>query len=65
MFLVLRDAHFKWLEVFPMNSATSTAAIQQLRTTFAQFGIPDTVVTDNGTCFTSMEFAQFMEANGI
>ena len=29
-FLVLIDAHSKWLEVYPMSSMTSTATIQQL-----------------------------------
>ena len=65
MFLVLIDAHSKWIEVFPTRSATSSATIDQLRTVFAQFGIPETVVTDNGTCFTSSEFADFLRANGV
>ena len=39
--------------------------IQQLRTIFAHFGLPDTVVTDNGTYFVSCEFEQFLSENGI
>ena len=65
MFLVLIDAHSKWIEAYPMSSATSSATIQQLRVPFAQFGIPNMVVTDNGTCFTSSEFEKFLEKNGI
>ena len=65
MFLVLIDAHTKWLEVFPVPAATSTETIQQLRTTFARFGLPHTVVTDNGSCFTSEEFAIFLTKNGV
>ena len=56
MFLILVDSHSKWLEVFQMSSTTSIAVIQHLCTVFAQFGLPATVVTDNGSNFTSLEF---------
>ena len=60
MFLIVIDPHSKWMEVFPTSSSTSFATIQRLRTLFAQFGIPRTVVSDNGSCFTSKEFQTFM-----
>ncbi len=65
MFLVLVDAHSKWLEVYHMTASTSQATIQKLRVMFAQFALPNTVVTDNAKCFTSDEFAEFLEKNGI
>ena len=65
MFLILVDSHSKWLEVFQMSSTTSTAVIQRLRTVFAQFGLPATIVTDNGSNFTSLEFKEFLQRNGI
>ena len=65
MFLVVVDAHLKWLEVFQMPAATSRATIQQLRALFAQFGLPQTIVTDNGPCFSSEEFTLFLKNNGI
>ena len=65
MFLVVVDAHTKWIEVVPMSNSTSFSPIQKLRTLFAQFGIPRTVVTDNGPCFISEEFREFMVMNGI
>ena len=65
MFLVIPDAHMKWLEATPLCGATSQLTIQQLRTIFARFGLPDTVVTDNGTCFVSSEFEKFLSENGI
>ncbi|BHF71327.1 hypothetical protein SprV_0401438300 [Sparganum proliferum] len=36
-----------------------------LRTVFSTFGIPEMVVSDNGPAFTSAEFKDFMEKNGI
>ena len=32
---------------------------------FAQFGLPKVMVTDNGTCFTSSEVAEFAKRNKI
>jgi hypothetical protein len=65
MFLVIVDAHSKWIEVFPMPSATSSATIRCLQTLFAQFGLPKTIVSDNGSCFVSQEFEKFLKVNGI
>ena len=65
MFLVLVDAHSKWLEVFHVSAATSSETSHHLRTTFAQFGLPHTVMTDNESCFTSEEFEVFLAKNGV
>ena len=62
-FLVVIDAYSKWLEVCPitMISTTSTAPVERLRVLFARFGLPKTLVTDNGTNFASAEFAEFIQ----
>jgi len=39
--------------------------IAKLHTTFATHGLPRVIVTDNGSNFTSGEFADFMSQNGI
>ena len=65
MYLILIDAHLKWIEVHITTSATSSVIIEKMRSTFATFGIPDTLVTDNGTNFTSAEFEEFLKSNGI
>ena len=65
MFLVIADSHSKWIEAFALKSATSAMVIQCMQPLFARFGLPDTLVSDNGTCFVSAEFKQFLECNGI
>ena len=65
MLLVLVDAYSKWLEVRAVSSATAAATIAELRSIFATHGLPDILVTDNGTCFTSAEFQDFTQGNGI
>lgn len=61
---ILADSYTKWLEVVRVAS-TSTPDIKALRLIFATHGLPDTVVTDNGTAFTSDEFQQFLQGNFI
>ncbi|XP_060754227.1 uncharacterized protein K02A2.6-like [Neoarius graeffei] len=65
MFLVLVDSHSKWLEVFPVKSATSTATVDHLRDVFSTHGLPHTVVSDNASVFTSSEFEEFLKVNGV
>ena len=65
MFLVLVDAHSKWLDVVPVSAATSTVTIEKLRAIFATHGLPERIVTDNGTVFTSEEFESFLLSNGV
>lgn len=65
MFLVVLDAHSKWLEVFATSSTTTEATIQILYSLFARFGLPHVIVSDNAAQFTSAEFKDFAERNGI
>ena len=65
MYLVVVDAHSKWMDVILMTSISSAKTIEKLRIVFATQGIPQKVVTDNGTSFTSHEFKEFMSKNGI
>ena len=65
-FLVLVDAHSKWIEVVYMPSTTkASATIQVLRDIFAVHGLPVELVSDNGPPFASEEFATFTRQNGI
>ena len=65
MFLILIDAHTKWIEVCKMKFITSSVTIERLRSIFATHGLPKLIVTDNATTFTSAEFQEFLRLNGI
>ena len=65
MFLVTVDAFSKLLDIIPMSQATSAATIQALRRLFSFFGLPEHIVTDNGSQFTSEEFKTFLSKNDI
>ena len=62
-FLIIVDSHTKWVEIFQLSSTIniSTVTIQCLQTTFTQFGLPQTIVSDNGLSFTSREFQKFVK----
>jgi len=65
-FLVVVDAHSKWPEVFSFASTpTASQLILALRTIFGRFGLPEEIVSDNGSQFTSHEFKNFCEHSGI
>ena len=63
MLLVVVDAFSKWIEVLLVKSASSAATIKNLRTLFVTHGIPESLVSDNGSPFTSAEMKEFMIAN--
>ena len=63
--LLVIDSHSKWIEVFRVSSTSSAATIAKLRTLFAVHGLPHTLVSDNGTGFTSSEFEEFLSKNGV
>ena len=53
------------MDVQVVNSATSYATIEHLQTLFSTHGIPEVIVSDNGTPFTSAEFSEFVTKNSI
>ena len=64
-FLVVVDAHSKWVEVILMSSTTSQSTILELRKLFAAYGLPEHLISDNGPQFVSTEFENFLKMNGM
>ena len=65
MFFVLVDAYSKWLEVKTLPAASAKTTICCLQDIFATHGLPERIVSDNGSVFTSDEFRLFLKENGI
>ena len=64
-FLVVVDAHSKWIEIVVVPSTATHHTIHNLRRIFATHGLPEVLVSDNATSFTSSEFQEFTKRNGI
>ena len=64
MFPIMIDAYSKWIEVHPVNTATSRVTIEKLRSTFAIHGLPMTIVSDSDSNFCTEKFEEFMAKNG-
>ncbi|XP_042146367.1 uncharacterized protein LOC121835888 [Ixodes scapularis] len=62
---VLVDSFSKWVEVLPMSSTTAPQTVEKLMAVFAQFGVPEEVVTDGGPQFRSEEFKNFLKDQGV
>ena len=62
---IIVDSHTKWIDAHVTSGCTSTITINKLRESFSMHGIPDTIVSDNATCFMSSEFPEFRKHSGI
>ena len=59
MFLLIIDAHSKGMDIHCVN--TSSVTVDKMRSTFASRGLPEIVVSDNGSNFVSSEFKSFLQ----
>jgi transposase InsO family protein len=63
--LVAVDKFTKWVEAAPVTTQDSTAAINFIKLIVFRFGVPHSIITDNGMNFTSKEFKSYCESMGI
>ncbi|BHF81704.1 hypothetical protein SprV_0802483700 [Sparganum proliferum] len=64
-YLILVDAYLKWPEIAPLNPATASATIAFLRRIFSQHGLPEVLVSENGSQFNSSSFDDFCRQHNI
>jgi IS30 family transposase len=63
--LVAVDKFTKWVEAAPVTTQDSTKMINFIKSIIFCFGVPHSIITDNGTNFMSMEFKNYCESMGI
>ena len=61
-YFIVVDSFSKWPEVHRCKNPTTEIIIRFLHELFAWFGVVDTIVSDNGSQFTSREFKEFCES---
>jgi transposase InsO family protein len=63
--LVAIDKFSKWIEVRPLTSIRSEQAVAFFTNIIHRFGVPNSIITDNGTQFTGKKFLDFCEDHHI
>jgi transposase InsO family protein len=63
--MVAIDKFSKWIEIRPLNSNRSEQAVAFFTNIIHRFGVPNTIITDNGTQFTGRKFLDFCEDHHI
>ena len=60
-FVAVVDYYSRYWEVATLRNLSTSALIDKLKSIFARHGIPEIVKSDNGTHYSSAEFAKFAE----
>jgi transposase InsO family protein len=63
--LVAIDKFSKWIEVRPLTTIGSEQAVVFFTNIIHRFGVPNSIITDNGTQFTGKKFLDFCEGHHI
>ena len=59
------DYYSRFMEVQKLNTTTSSSVVTHLKSIFARFGIPTTMISDNGPQFDSQEMKEFSQSYGF
>ena len=64
-YIVLVDFYSRYIELARLADMTSKESIKHMKSIFARHGIPQTIISDNGTQFSSEEFKNFAREYGF
>jgi transposase InsO family protein len=57
--LVTVDKFSKWIEAVPVTNREATTAVKFFESITCRYGVPNSIITNNGGNFTSGEFQEF------
>jgi transposase InsO family protein len=63
--LVMVDKFTKWIEVKPISKCDGHTAVKFLKDIILRYGVPHSIITDNGSNFAQGPFARYCEEVGI
>jgi len=63
--LVAIDKFTKWIEVRPLRMITSKQVVEFFLDIVYRFGVPNSIIIDNGIQFTGKQFLEFYNDNHI
>lgn len=58
-YCVVSDYYSRYLEILQLTSTTTEQVVKGLKATFARFGIPEQIQSDNGSCYSSEAWKDF------
>ena len=58
-FLLIVDYYSRYVEIERLRNIRSATVIKKTKAVFSRHGIPEKVISDNGPCYSSHEFATF------
>jgi transposase InsO family protein len=59
------DKFSKWIEAVPVTNQEATTAVKFFESIVYRYGVPNNIITENGTNFTSGKFQEFAKNIGI
>lgn len=65
MYILVVDYFSRWIELRRLGNQTSKETVEKVKSIFAVHGIPDVVMSDNGSQFASFEFKDFAKHYGF